>query len=47
MIVSPEKALNEILKSHNTELLELKKFQDLKTLAEQGRAIEDTEYEMD
>ncbi|WP_232230207.1 hypothetical protein [Bacillus sp. J37] len=34
-VVSPEEALHEILKSHNTELLTLKKFKDLKTLAEE------------
>lgn len=47
MIVSPEEALNEIVKSHNTELLELKRFKNLKTLAEEKGIIDDTEDEME
>jgi hypothetical protein len=47
IIVSPKEALNEILKSHNTELLDLKRFEDLKALAEEMQILCDTEYEME
>ena len=47
MIVTPRKALNEVLKSNNAELLEKKIFEDLKTLAEEMKIIVDTEYEVD
>lgn len=35
LIVTPEEALNEILKSDNDELLDQKRFADLKILAEE------------
>ena len=44
-IVSPEQALQEILKSGNTELLDTKKFAELKKLYEEKYLIEDDELE--
>ena len=44
-IISPEQALQEILKSGNTELLDTKKFADLKKLYEEKYLIEDDELE--
>ncbi|WP_117161139.1 hypothetical protein [Paraliobacillus sp. X-1268] len=43
MIVTSEEALNEILKSNNAELLDQKKFEDLRTLAE----AMNSEYEIE
>ena len=42
-IVSPEEALQEILQSGNTELLELKKFKELKQVYEKDLIDEDIE----
>jgi hypothetical protein len=47
VIVPPEEALNEILKSNNTELLNQKRFEDLKALSEEMQILSDTEYEME
>ena len=47
MIVTPKEALNEVLKSNSIELLELKMFVDLKTLAEDMRIIGDIECEVE
>jgi len=44
-IISPEQALQEILKSGNTELLDTKKFAGLKKLYEEKYLIEDDELE--
>jgi hypothetical protein len=44
-IISPEQALQEILKSGNTELLDTKKFAELKKLYEEKCLIEDDEEE--
>ncbi|WP_041808492.1 hypothetical protein [Evansella cellulosilytica] len=43
LIVSPEEALNEILKSNNDELLDQKRFADLKILAEEMNSEYETE----
>lgn len=43
MIVTSKEALNEILKSNNAELLDYKKFEDLRTLAEEMNS----EYEIE
>jgi hypothetical protein len=40
-IISPEQALQEILKSGNTELLDTKKFAELKKLYEEKYLLED------
>lgn len=40
-IITPEQALQEILKSGNTELLETKKFAELKKLCEESLIEED------
>jgi len=40
-IISPEQALQEILKSGNTELLDTKKFTELKKLYEEKYLLED------
>jgi len=42
-IISPEQALQEILKSGNTELLDTKKFAELKKLYEEKYLLEDDE----
>ncbi len=42
-IITPEQALQEILKSGNTELLDTKKFAELKKLYEEKYLIEDDE----
>jgi len=42
-IISPEQALQEILKSGNTELLETKKFTELKKMYEEEYLLEDEE----
>ena len=44
-IISPEQALQEILKSGNTELLDIKKFAELKKLYEEKYLLEDDELE--
>ncbi len=44
-IISPEQALQEILKSGNTELLDTKKFSELKKLYEEMYMLEDDELE--
>ena len=44
-IISPEQALQEILKSGNTELLETKKFAELKKLYEKQMVQEEEEEE--
>ena len=44
-IISPEQALQEILKSGNTELLDTKKFAGLKKLYEEKCLLEDDELE--
>ena len=44
-IISPEQALQEILKSGNTDLLETKKFAELKKLYEQQMIEEEEEEE--
>ena len=44
-IISPEQALQEILKSGNIELLDTKKFAELKKLYEEKYLIEDDELE--
>lgn len=44
-IISPEQALQEILKSGNTELLDTKKFVELKKLYEEKYLLEDDELE--
>ena len=44
-IISPEQALQEILKSGNTELLETKKFAELKKLYEESLIEEDDDLE--
>ena len=44
-IISPEQALQEILKSGNTELLDTKKFAELKKLYEEMYMLEDDELE--
>ncbi|MEW9110046.1 MAG: hypothetical protein AB2374_11910 [Cytobacillus gottheilii] len=47
VIVSPEKALNEILISNNSELLNMKRFADLKILAEEIGIMGDSQNEVD
>ncbi len=44
-IISPEQALQEILKSGNTELLETKKFRELKKLYEESFVDEEEDEE--
>ena len=44
-IISPEQALQEILKSGNTELLDTKKFAELKKLYKEKYLLEDDELE--
>ena len=44
-IISPEQALQEILKSGNTELLETKKFRELKELYEKQMVEEEDDLE--
>ena len=44
-IVSPEQALQEILRSGNTELLDTKKFAELKKLYEEKYLLEDDDLE--
>jgi hypothetical protein len=44
-IISPEQALQEILKSGNTELLGTKKFAELKKLYEEKYLLEEEEFE--
>lgn len=44
-IISPEQALQEILKSGNTELLETKKFAELKQLYQELELEDDDELE--
>jgi hypothetical protein len=46
-IISPEQALQEILKSGNVELLEKKKFAELKTLYTEKLIQEEEDKELD